>query len=204
MTATTEPGSAGYRTVEPGSAGLVPTEGVHSTRTHTAADRPFRTAIPGDSLFAPVPLHGVAKGLEQARLLVAAILLGIPTLGCFVLSLLVSPLFAIGTALFGGLLIWLCWLVPRQVGAIGFAERDDDLLIRSGIMFRKLVVVPYGRMQYIDVHVGPLDRALGIAKVQLHTAAVSTNATIPGLPIVEAERLRDQLAARGEARMVGL
>jgi len=157
-----------------------------------------------ESLFSPVPLNGVSLGLERARLLVGGILLSIPILACFILSLVFSPWFAVGTALFGGLLLWVFWLVPRQVRAIGYAERDDDLLIRSGIMFRKLVVVPYGRMQYIDVHVGPLDRVLGIAKVQLHTAAVSTNAIIPGLPIAEAERLRDQLAERGEARMAGL
>jgi len=157
-----------------------------------------------DALFAPVPLQRIGTGLERARLVVAALLLGLPALICFVLSLVFSIWFALGTAIFGGLLVWCCWLVPRQVAAIGYAERADDLLISSGILFRKLVVVPYGRMQYIDVHVGPLDQVFGIAKVQLHTAAVTTDAVIPGLPTAEAERLRDQLAARGESRLAGL
>ena len=94
--------------------------------------------------------------------------------------------------------------IPRQVRAIGYAERDDDLLIRHGIMFRTLVVVPYGRMQYVDVQAGPLARKLGIAQVQLHTASASTDATIDGLEPAEAERLRDRLASRGEARLAGL
>jgi membrane protein YdbS with pleckstrin-like domain len=96
------------------------------------------------------------------------------------------------------------WVVGRQVRAVGYAEREDDLLVRHGIMFRDLVVVPYGRMQYVDVHAGPIDRKLGIANVQLHTASPGTDAHIPGLAPNEAARLRDRLARRGEARLAGL
>lgn len=100
--------------------------------------------------------------------------------------------------------LWLAWFITRQVRAIGYAERDDDLLVRSGIMFRSLVVVPYGRMQYVDVEAGPLDRAFKLARVQLHTASAATDASIPGLPPDEAARLRDRLAARGQSRLAGL
>ena len=99
---------------------------------------------------------------------------------------------------------WVALLIPRQVRAIRYAERVDDLLVRRGIMFRRLVVVPYGRMQYVDVQAGPLARKLGVARVQLHTASPATDASIPGLGPVEADRLRDQLASRGEARLAGL
>ncbi len=77
---------------------------------------------------------------------------------------------------------WLWWLIGRQVAAIGYAERADDLLVTRGILFRELVVVPYGRMQLVDVQAGPLDRRFGIARLQLHTAAATTDASIPGLP----------------------
>jgi uncharacterized protein len=100
--------------------------------------------------------------------------------------------------------IWMWWLIGRRVRSFGYAERADDLLVTSGIMFRRLVVVPYGRMQLVDITAGPLDRRLGVATVQLHTAAASTNATIPGLPPAEASGLRDRLAARGEQRSAGL
>ncbi len=99
---------------------------------------------------------------------------------------------------------WPWWLAGRQVRAIGYAEREDDLLVRRGIMFRSLSVVPYGRMQYVDVSAGPLERALGIATVQLHTASASSDAAIPGLVPAEASRLRDRLSRRGEARLAGL
>lgn len=100
--------------------------------------------------------------------------------------------------------VWGWWLIGRQTRAIGYAERDDDLLVRRGILFRDLVVVPYGRMQYVDVQAGPVDRRFGIAKVQLHTASPGTDAQIPGLAPEEAARLRDRLARRGEARLAGL
>ena len=49
---------------------------------------------------------------------------------------------------------WLAW---------GYAERDEDLLVRRGVLVRRTSVVPYGRMQYVDVTAGPLDRRLGLA-----------------------------------------
>jgi membrane protein YdbS with pleckstrin-like domain len=100
--------------------------------------------------------------------------------------------------------VWWFWLVGRQVRAIGYAERDDDLLVRRGIMWRQIVVVPYGRLQYVDVQAGPVDRVFGIARVQLHTASASTDAYVPGLTPDEAARLRDRLGARGQARLAGL
>ena len=69
---------------------------------------------------------------------------------------------------------------PRQVRAIGYAERDDDLLIRRGILFQRALVVPYGRMQYVDVAVGPVERALGLCEVRLHTAAADATIADPG------------------------
>jgi membrane protein YdbS with pleckstrin-like domain len=99
---------------------------------------------------------------------------------------------------------WAWWIIGRQVHAVGYAERDEDLLVRRGVMFRSLVVVPYGRMQFVDVEAGPLARKLGYASVQLHTASPATDASIPGLVPDEAARLRDRLARRGEARLAGL
>lgn len=94
--------------------------------------------------------------------------------------------------------------VEQRWRAWGYAEREDDLLVRRGALVRRLSVVPYGRMQFVDVTAGPLDRRMGLATVTLHTAAAATDASIPGLPAAEATRLRDRLAALGEARAAGL
>ena len=96
------------------------------------------------------------------------------------------------------------WFVRRRVQAWGYAEREDDLLVRRGVMFSRLSVVPYGRMQFIDVTAGPFERSFGIATVRMHTAAAASDARIPGLPREEAARLRDRLAELGEAQAAGI
>jgi membrane protein YdbS with pleckstrin-like domain len=102
----------------------------------------------------------------------------------------------------GAVLSWV--LVGRACRSWGYAERADDLLVRHGLLVRRLSVVPYGRMQFVDVTAGPIERRLGIATVHLHTAAAASDAVIPGLPTAEAARLRDRLAALGETRAAGL
>jgi membrane protein YdbS with pleckstrin-like domain len=95
-------------------------------------------------------------------------------------------------------------LLPRSLRSWGYAERAEDLLVRHGLMFKRLSIVPYGRMQFVDVTAGPMERLFRLATVQLHTAAAATQAKIPGLPPEEAARLRDRLAAIGEARAEGI
>jgi uncharacterized protein len=102
-------------------------------------------------------------------------------------------------------LVALGWvLIDLNQRSWRYAERAQDLLVSHGVVFRELVVVPYGRMQFVDVAAGPLERQFGIATVQLHTAAAATDARIPGMLPDEAARLRDRLSALGEARSAGL
>lgn len=147
---------------------------------------------------------GVSPKLAGVRLLVAGIWLGLPLLASVVPSVIVGRWMWLLPAVLAALLVWVLLLIPRQVRAIQYAELDDDLLIRKGVLFRTLSVVPYGRMQYVDVQAGPLARRVGIAEVQLHTASAGSDATIPGLPEAEAARLRDRLTEAGEARLAGL
>jgi uncharacterized protein len=134
---------------------------------------------------------GVTALLAAVALVVVAAVSGFaPAYG-----LAVAPLAA-------GALSWR--FVGRRFDSWGYAERDDDLLVRRGVMFSRLSVVPYGRMQFIDVTAGPLERAFGLATVRLHTAAAATDARIPGLEREEAARLRDSLAELGEAQAAGL
>jgi membrane protein YdbS with pleckstrin-like domain len=112
-----------------------------------------------------------------------------------------SPLLPVVIAL----MAIIAWLVERgRYRSWGYAERDDDLIVTRGLLFRRVSVVPYGRMQFIDVTAGPIDRAFGLATVQLHTAAAASDARIPGLVRVDADALRDRLAMVGEAQATGL
>jgi membrane protein YdbS with pleckstrin-like domain len=92
----------------------------------------------------------------------------------------------------------------RRVRAWAYCERKDDLLVSRGVLVNRLSVVPYGRMQFVDVVAGPVERFFGLATVRMHTAAAASDARIPGLEQAEADRLRDQLTALGEAKAAGI
>lgn len=98
---------------------------------------------------------------------------------------------------------WLA-LTPRRVRALGYLDREEDLVTASGIMFRRVTVTPYGRVQSVELGEGPIERRLGLASLSVSTASATADATIAGLPRDEAERLRALLSARGIERMQSL
>ncbi|KHL19036.1 UNVERIFIED_CONTAM: membrane protein [Mumia flava] len=103
-----------------------------------------------------------------------------------------------------GSAVWGWFWAARNQRAWGYAENDDDLYVRSGVAWRRIVAVPYGRVQFVDVEAGPLERAYGIATVSLHTASSETSAQIPGVPADEASRLRDRLTELGKTHGAGI
>jgi membrane protein YdbS with pleckstrin-like domain len=113
-------------------------------------------------------------------------------------------LYPAGIAALLVLAVWRSIITVRAVRAWGYAERDNDLLVRHGLLVRRLSIVPYARMQFVDVTAGPLERAFDLSTVQLHTAAAASDARVPGLRPAEASRLRDRLTALGEDRAEGL
>lgn len=92
----------------------------------------------------------------------------------------------------------------RRARMFGYAELEDELLIRSGVMFQRMSVVPYGRMQQVNVETGPVLKRFGLASIELVTASATTEAEIPGVRLEEAERLREKLTSLGEVKMEGL
>ena len=87
---------------------------------------------------------------------------------------------------------------------IGYLQRSDDLLVRRGMLFRRFVAVPYGRMQIVDITQGPIERMFGLKTLKFVTAAASSAITIPGMPGSTAEELRDHLVAVSVSRRAGL
>ena len=162
-----------------------------------------------DDLFAPpgTAWKRVSPSLARMRRVVLAVvglvllvLLGVGALLAPLPVVVWLPVLLVLLALLG--FGWL--LIGRNTRWWGYAERDEDLTIKHGVMFRSLVVVPYGRMQYVDVQSGPVEQLFRIASVHLHTASPGTSARIPGLPADEAARLRDRLTTQGEAQAAGL
>ncbi|WP_172119438.1 PH domain-containing protein [Actinomyces faecalis] len=179
------------------------------------ASRPTEPTVPDSgrpsdtaavSPFEPegVEFHPVSPTLITARLALNLGFDAVLIVVFLVLGVVHDHWWFLGAGLVTATTLWESWLIPRQVRAMGYALGEDHLLWRKGIMFRRISVVPYGRMQFVDTSQGPLARHLGIAEVKLHTASASTDATINGLPVAEAEHLRQLLSERGEERMSGL
>ena len=161
-----------------------------------------------DDLFAPsdVAWTPVSPKLASVRRLNAMIMAGVVGIAALVvLGLTVGWAYGVlALVVVAAAFAWAWVLIGRNQRSWKYAEREDELLVSHGIMFRELVVVPYGRMQFVDVAAGPLERAYGIATVELHTATPATDAKIPGLHPDEAARLRDRLSALGQAQAWGL
>lgn len=146
----------------------------------------------------------VSLKLARARLIVWWCLAGPLTAVLVVAAAAGNPTVWVAVGVTAAFAVWVSWIIVRQVTAHAWAERDDDLMVRRGRIFRRVTVVPYGRLQFVDVVAGPLARGLGFARVQLHTASPGSDAHISGVPSAEAALLRDRLTSRGEARLAGL
>jgi membrane protein YdbS with pleckstrin-like domain len=85
-----------------------------------------------------------------------------------------------------------------EYNAFRYMVREDDLLVQSGVIFRRWSSIPHNRIQHVDTRQGPIERVFGLSRLLVFTAAgMSADGSIPGLATDDAERLRDQLSRRG-------
>ena len=98
-------------------------------------------------------------------------------------------------------LAWLVWAAPpRRYRAWGFAMDAEELQVKRGLWIRVHTVVPLDRIQHIDIAQGPIERALGICRLIVHTAGtLHSEVVVPGLARGTAERMRDEIRARIKA-----
>ncbi|MFI0452328.1 PH domain-containing protein [Actinomadura sp. 6N118] len=190
----------------PGGGGQAQYGGTPQTQPPASAQAPH---YPADQAFEPG--GGLAWAQISRRFTwhrrVSALLWAVPIglIGGFLMSRSGG---ALGALLWGVavlLSVGLAWIVAELAyRSWGYAERADDLILSHGVFVKRLIVVPYGRMQFVDVTAGLLEQWMGVATVRMHTAAAATDAVIPGLPATEAAMLRDRLAQKGEERSMGL
>jgi len=199
---------------DPDTARTDPETAAAAQTTNAAADavldaRTFR-AIRQPRGGARLPLgdgtwHQLARAYVWVQLISTTVLLLIVLAIALVLSLVLHQWWVwIPGGIVLVMLAWTLAITPRQARAYGYQLRADDLVMRRGILWQRMVAVPYGRMQLVDITHGPLDRGFGIAQLKLVTAAASSGVTIPGLTQEAAERLRDTLIEVAETRRTGL
>ncbi|HST36545.1 MAG TPA: PH domain-containing protein [Allosphingosinicella sp.] len=96
------------------------------------------------------------------------------------------------------LALYLVLVFPgRRYRAWGYGEGEDELAVRHGVLVRRHTIVPFGRVQHIDVAQGPIERRYDLATLILHTAGTrSASVSLPGLKQPDAEALRDRIRAK--------
>jgi hypothetical protein len=101
------------------------------------------------------------------------------------------------TAFAGTLLLMSVFVTaPRQYARMGYALGSDYLRVVRGFLFHTDTVVPFVRVQHIDVGQGPVERLFALATVQVHTAGTHNSVvTLPGLKRADAEAMRETIRA---------
>jgi hypothetical protein len=145
------------------------------------------------------PLHPRQLTLMRIRAAILAALLALPLLAADWEGARrgLTPLGAVAAAGIA-LLLALVFLAPRRrYASWGYHQAEDELSVRHGLMVRRLTIVPFGRVQHIDVGQGPIERRLGLATLVLNTAGTRGAAVrLPGLLYGDAEAMRDHIRAK--------
>lgn len=145
------------------------------------------------------PLHPNHLKLLRVRavLLAAVLIAGAALLDATALRRAAVP-FGIATGGAAALAAALALLLPsRRYRAWAWRVDEDELRISSGLLVRSDAIVPFGRVQHIDILRGPLQRRYGLGSLVLHTAGTRSAAILlPGLEAGEAERIRDHIRAK--------
>lgn len=115
--------------------------------------------------------------------------------GVFEIAQLLSPGSIIVPVLI--VYIYIAFIVPaRKYRHWGYDMSSDRLRIVRGFMFFRDTVVPFGRIQHIDVEQGPIDRRYDLATLTVHTAGNhNSTVTLPGLLHADALAMREAIRA---------
>ncbi|WP_373487845.1 PH domain-containing protein, partial [Blastomonas sp.] len=88
----------------------------------------------------------------------------------------------------------LVFLPMRKWRRWGYASADEQLRVARGWLFRTDTIVPFKRIQHIDVAQGPLERLFNLASLTVHTAGTHNSiVTLPGLSPETAAAMRDTM-----------
>lgn len=149
--------------------------------------------------------HQISPRYVTSQFVQYGILLAIVVVAAPVLALVFGQTWAwIPAGVITAIVVLTLVILPRQARAIGYMLRSDDIVFRKGILWQRMIAVPYGRLQLVDITHGPLDRAFGVAQLKMVTAAATTGVQIPGLTQDAATSLRDTLIEVAETRRTGL
>ncbi|WP_417729696.1 PH domain-containing protein [Roseovarius sp.] len=142
------------------------------------------------------PLHPPEKSLIRVNMVVrAVILLALGLAGEIAIQIQLGTqpgLLLIPLALLAALMVL---VLPRRIyRRWGYDMGDEQLRVLRGYLWRTDTIVPFNRIQHIDVAQGPLQRLFGLSTLIVHTAGTHNSiVTLPGLATADAESMRETI-----------
>ena len=192
-------------TQSPENAPLNPAEGTDLPALDEGVYTQLRTPRGEGRLELDGIWHQISPRYAVSQLLQNGLLLAVIVVAALVLHFALDQTWVwIPAGIFALITVITMVILPRQARAIGYMLRSDDIVFRKGILWQRMIAVPYGRMQLVDITQGPVDRGFGISQLKMVTAAATTGVQIPGLSQGAAEALRDTLIEVAETRRTGL
>lgn len=95
----------------------------------------------------------------------------------------------------------LSWgLASLQYQAFSFTIEERRIVIKKGVLFKKIITIPFTRIQNVNITRNPLTQLLGLSEIVIQTAGISgvqrAEGKLPGVAAGEAEGLRDRIMAK--------
>lgn len=172
-------------------------------------DNLITSELPQLAGLTPQPLaHNYAQVSKYVSLAITGILAAIGS------AIAYQPFFPLpdkaqNIIIFITIVVGLLGLLSAYIGAAAdrrkwYALRELDISFHSGLIFKDTVTQPILRVQHVELKRGPIDRKVGFAKLQVFSAGGALHTfEIPGLPLAEAEQVRQFILTHKDASQHG-
>lgn len=89
------------------------------------------------------------------------------------------------------------WLTKKDYKIRGYGLREKDIIYRKGVLFKSTTVVPFNRVQHVEIKQGPIARYFGLHTLAIYTAGgESSDLSIPGLSGDTAQQMKEYIVQK--------
>ena len=124
------------------------------------------------------------------------LMVGAVVVDALVMPRIEGPVGLVTALIWFAALLAIVLLPARRYERLGYALGTEELRVARGYFFRIDTIVPFVRVQHIDVGQGPIERRYGLSHLIVHTSGThNSTVTLPGLPAERAAEMRDAIRA---------
>ena len=99
-----------------------------------------------------------------------------------------------------GILMLSLWWIYKSHQYKGYALREQDIIYKTGVIWRRTTILPFNRIQHVETQQGVLQRKYNLAKLQLFTAGGQrADLTINGMDFAVTEGIKNRLLRKIQA-----